>query len=196
MNKNKRKLDKALHAITFFTLIGTAAYILFTFKLTAHAEEEYEEINTEEITVVESKEYSQENITPDCTNVETTYNSEITSYTEEDIELLANIMYFEEGCFMNDKKGEYVLKLAGSVVLHRVNSDIYPDSIHDVLYQKGQYPTSKKFGTKVIPVIIYEWAESLLRDGPIGPNNLLYQSRAKQGEVYYEYEGEYFCLRK
>lgn len=129
------------------------------------------------------------------TTLATEEQNEDIAYTWEDVELLANLMYFEEGCFLYDEQGEYILKLAGSVVVHRKNSELYPDTIYDVIYQKGQYPTTNKFGTQEIPEIIYQWAEDLLRDGPLGPENLIFQSRFKQGEeVYFEYKGEYFCL--
>lgn len=54
--------------------------------------------------------------------------------TEEELYLLANIIYCEAGC------EPYIGKVAvGSVVLNRVASDRQPDNITDVIYAKGQF---------------------------------------------------------
>ena len=54
--------------------------------------------------------------------------------TEEDLYLMANIIFCEAG-------GEpYLGKVAvGSVIMNRVYSDSQPDSIHDVIYARGQF---------------------------------------------------------
>lgn len=54
--------------------------------------------------------------------------------TEEDLYLMANIIFCEAG-------GEpYLGKVAvGSVIMNRVYSDSQPDSIHDVVYARGQF---------------------------------------------------------
>lgn len=54
--------------------------------------------------------------------------------SEEELYLLANIIYCEA-------KGEpYIGKVAvGNVVMNRVKSDKYPDSISEVIYAKGQF---------------------------------------------------------
>lgn len=54
--------------------------------------------------------------------------------TEEDLYLLANIIYCEAGC------EPYIGKVAvGSVVMNRVASDKQPDTIREVIYAKGQF---------------------------------------------------------
>ena len=119
------------------------------------------------------------------------------NYSRE-VQLLAGIMYLEEGIYVNRENGEYIHKLAGSVVLHRVESDIYPDSVEDVLYDPGQYGsrTRRLIETVEIPDIVYVWAQEIYDDGPLGPSNLVFQAGFTQGEVYYEYENQYFCLSK
>ncbi len=55
------------------------------------------------------------------------------SFAEGDVYLLANLIYCEAG-------GEpYEGKLVGSVVINRVLSSKFPDSILGVIYQKGQF---------------------------------------------------------
>ena len=119
------------------------------------------------------------------------------TYSEEDVELLANLMYIEVEQYINDKKAEYVYKLVGSVAIHRMQSKYYADTLSDVIWDNTQYAQSTldKIYKKDIPEKVYVWAEELLKYGPIGPENLVYQSESKQGkEIYYQYGNQYFCL--
>lgn len=110
-------------------------------------------------------------------------------YSDDELELLANVMYHE-----NYANGEYCMRLTGSVVLNRVNADWYPDTIEDVLYQKGQYSTVSKFFTTEIPDEVYQYAKELLIFGSIAPEYVLFQSmNSRLGKgIWYEYNGEYF----
>lgn len=110
-------------------------------------------------------------------------------YTDEELELLANVIYHENYC-----NGEYIMKLTGSVVLNRVKASWYPDTIKGVLYQKGQYSTVDKFYTTKIPDSVYDIARGLLIGGSIAPKEVVFQSMFKQGSgVYYTENHEYFC---
>lgn len=55
-------------------------------------------------------------------------------YTEEEYQLLARIIYCEAG-------GEEIdgMLAVGTVVLNRVQSPLFPNNIHDVIFQKGQF---------------------------------------------------------
>lgn len=112
-------------------------------------------------------------------------------YTQEDLELLANCMYWEN--FWN---GDYIMLLTGSVVLNRVNHCSWcPDDIKGVLYQKGQYSTVNKFFTRKIPDEVYGLAKQLLIFGSICPKNTVFQAMFPQGSgIYYQENGEYFCF--
>lgn len=119
-------------------------------------------------------------------------------YSKEDIILLANIMYIEVEQYINDEEAEYVFKLVGSVILNRVESSQFANTLEGVIFDNTQYAqtTLDKVGTKQIPDKVYKWAEELLKDGTIGPKTLVYQSESKQGsEIYYEYGNQYFCLK-
>ena len=92
-----------------------------------------------------------------------------------DLRLLAEVMYHENG--MN---GRYCMYLTGAVVINRVLHDRYPNSVHEVLYQKGQYATTGKFFTKTIPTEVYEIArEVLMYQAYDVPRNVIYQSMHK-----------------
>ena len=106
-----------------------------------------------------------------------------------DRELLAAVMYLE-----NYNNGEYIMLLTGSVVLNRVKRAGWPNTIYDVLSQKGQYATWKDIGKKDPPAEVYALADKLLTEGSIAPENVVYQAMFKQGSGLYHVEnGEYFC---
>ncbi len=122
-------------------------------------------------------------------------------YTEEDIEFLAQTMFAEEEEFLsmleqNPKIVERVFKLAGSVVIHRADNNYRgATTIQEVVFSKGQYANrtlEKVTEGQEIPDIVYEWAEELLENGAIGPNNLIYQSETLQGNRYEVIGNQYF----
>jgi hypothetical protein len=76
----------------------------------------------------------------------------------------------------------------GSVVLNRVNSPNYPNTIKEVIFQAGQYAPA-------ISGAIYGYESSdstrekaayLLENGSILPSNVVYQAEFKQGSGTYE----------
>ena len=136
-------------------------------------------------------------------SVELSYDAE-KSY-DNDTELLAQLMYAEEGVFLceyeeNPEKVERVFKLAGSVVLHRLENNFKgAETIYDVIYTKGQYAeqTLQRVSEgQEIPEIVYTWSEELLTDGAIGPKGLIYQSEFPQGEEYDQIGNQIFGVNK
>lgn len=115
-----------------------------------------------------------------------------------DLRLLAEVMYHENG--MNGKDCMY---LTGAVVINRILHDGFPDTVYDVLYQKGQYATTGKFFTKTIPTEVYEIARELLLYRAYDvPRNVIYQSMRRLGSGVYKKipssyaptkDIEYFC---
>ena len=65
------------------------------------------------------------------------YREEV-DYTEEELKLLACLVHSEAG----DQSYEGKLAVA-NIVLNRVKSSIYPDTIKDVIYQPGQFSVVK-----------------------------------------------------
>ena len=116
-------------------------------------------------------------------------------YTDEELELLANVMYHEN--YWTGRNWEErceAMLLTGSVVLNRVNCPWYPDTVREVLYQKGQYATTGKFYTEPVPEEIYALAVQLLTEGSIAPENVLFQSMYENlgSGTYRTICGEYF----
>ena len=112
----------------------------------------------------------------------------------EDIELLAEVIYHEN---WHTDEEKLTARWTGAVVLNRVKSDHWPNTIRDVLYQKNprQYSTTGKFFTVELPEECYEMARDILENGPPDvPENVVYQSQFPQGSgVWQEKNGEYFC---
>lgn len=112
-------------------------------------------------------------------------------YTYKDAELLAEVIYYENWNTDKEKEAAY---LTGAVVMNRVHSTEWPDTIKDVLYQRGQYSTTKKFFTKEIPNECLEMAIKILAEGTEDvPKDVVFQATFKQGKIYKVINGEYFC---
>lgn len=102
---------------------------------------------------------------------------------DSELELLAKIIYLEAGGCTHRHK-----QLVGCVVINRVNSSKFPNTIEDVVYQKNQYyPRGSKYLANAKPDSeCYEIAKDLLTNGNHGvcPNNVLFQAEFVQGEIY------------
>ena len=120
------------------------------------------------------------------------------SYTEEDLDLLSRIIYAEAGCTWIP---DWVQRMVGSVVLNRVESSYYPDTIREVIYQPGQYaPTWDGSIYKTPDARTIENARYLLENGSICPANVVGQNSIITGSgVYTSYYDSilgtttYFC---
>ena len=111
-----------------------------------------------------------------------------------DVLNLARIIHAENGGHEDDE----ALLLTGVVVLKRVKSKYYPDTIMGVISQNGQYSTyadgkfwnepskrSMKIAKKLLSTnIVHDY-----------PDNLVFQAEFEQGRAIYKKLGyEYFCL--
>lgn len=109
---------------------------------------------------------------------------------KQDVSLLAHLIWNEVGVL-----GEYAMYCCGSVVLNRIKSDIYPNTLRDVIYQSGQYEiTWNGMINREIPDSAYKIAENLLLNGSILPENVVFQAEFVQGKgVYKQIGNTYFC---
>ena len=114
-------------------------------------------------------------------------------FKHESINLLAEVIYHENWFTDKEKKTAY---WTGAVVMNRVKSPKFPNTVKEVLYQKNpiQYSTTGKFFTKEIPEECYEMARDIWENGtPDVPENVLYQATFKQGKIWEQKNGEIFC---
>ena len=95
-------------------------------------------------------------------------------YTDEKLSLLAHVIFAEAGAdYIDDTTLYYV----GSVVLNRVNSSKYPDTIRDVVYQKNQYECVTNGAINKTPTDrCYKIAKDLLENGSILPDEVFGQA--------------------
>ena len=108
---------------------------------------------------------------------------------KEEVDLLARLIQAEAGAdWCTDE-----LQLAvGSVVLNRVNDDRYPDTMHEVIYQPGQYSTAKRLGTTIPTDRAVKNATALLTDGATIPEEVVFQANFPQRTTYKILQGVYF----
>lgn len=114
--------------------------------------------------------------------------------SNKDVLNLARIIQAENGGHEDDE----ALLLTGVVILKRVKSKHYPDTIMGVISQKGQYSTyaDGKFWNEPSKRSM-RIAKSLLSTNIVHdyPDNLVFQAEFEQGRAIYKKLGyEYFCL--
>ena len=132
---------------------------------------------------------------------ETTPTETEPAYTQEDLDLLALVIYQEAGAdFCTDETRIMV----GSVVMNRVADDRFPDTIYEVLTQEGQYgrlhwtgpvwPSRAKHHTEAHAVErAYTIAERILQGERVLPADVIFQSEYIMGEIVAVSDGFYFC---
>ena len=111
----------------------------------------------------------------------------------EDIELLAEVIYWEN---WHTDKEHLAAYYTGAVVMNRVKGKNWPNTVHDVVYEKGQYAVVPYLFTVEIPQECYQMAEDILRNGtPDVPENVVYQATFVQGSGDWipPINGEHFC---
>ena len=71
-------------------------------------------------------------------------------YTEREIDLMAQLVWHEAG--NQDMVGKM---LVADTVLNRMESDRFPNTVEEVIFQKGQYTTAKVLGRVEPPIDCY-----------------------------------------
>jgi len=113
-------------------------------------------------------------------------------YSQEELKIMAHLL---AGECQNLPDIEQLR--VGSVVLNRMGSKDYPDTIYDVVFQKGQYACVKDGNYYREPTQgNWENAKWLLEYGSILPKHVLYQSKHRQGAgVYLDTGYHYYCYK-
>ena len=113
-------------------------------------------------------------------------------YDKDELDLLARLIMAEAG---SDWCKDDMLAYVGSVVLNRMASDKYPDTMYKVIYQPGQYACVNNGHINKEPTErCWEIAEDLLVNGSVLPENVVYQAEFRQGKgVYCTVQNMYFC---
>ena len=116
------------------------------------------------------------------------------NYTEEDLYLLAHIINAEAGGGTSYISDQCVFGV-GSVVLNRVRDPRFPNTIKEVLWQRGQYYNGWHGAITKEPVDrSWQIAQELLDEGPIFPPEVVWQANFTQGRgIYLATDKMYFC---
>lgn len=116
----------------------------------------------------------------------------------DDLYLLSRLIYYEAG---SDWLTDDFRMCVGEVVMNRVASPEYPDSIHDVIYQKGQYiaVNDPDFDSIVPGEACAGVALRLIQGERRMVESVVFQSNTIQGELFTVYSDRrlgstYFCL--
>ena len=116
----------------------------------------------------------------------------------DDLYLLSKVICYEAG---SDWLTDEFRICVGEVIMNRVASPEYPDSIHDVIYQKGQYAcvNSARFAGLVPTKECIDAALRLLCGERRMVPSVVFQSNELQGEPFTMYTDRrlgttYFCL--
>lgn len=112
-------------------------------------------------------------------------------HRKEEVDLLAEVIYWEN---WHTDKEHLAAYYTGAVVMNRVHSPAWPDTVKGVLYQRGQYSTTKYFYTKELPPEVYDMAWDIYRNGtPEVPEDVIFQAMRPLGKTWKKVNTDYFC---
>ena len=126
----------------------------------------------------------------------------VKSYTDEELELLALVIYQEAG---GDACTDDTRLKVGTVVMNRVADHRFPDTLREVVLQRGQYgrlywtgaewPERANNEAEAHAVArAYDCAEQVLQGHRALPSDTVYQAEFEQSdEVVAHQDGFYFC---
>ena len=121
--------------------------------------------------------------------------TEMQSYTEEDLWYMSHTVQAEAGyCEREMQEG------VASVIMNRVNSDLFPDSVMECILQPGQYATASYLSSHEPTEQVIDVCIDILENGSKFPENVLYQANFPQGSGTYKtlstsYSTMFFCFQ-
>lgn len=118
-------------------------------------------------------------------------------YTDDDLFCLAVVVCREAGGASTE-----IQRLVANVVINRVNSSIYPDTIRGVITQRNQYGNLwkkaeidfPKWAPQEVIDKCFDVAKYILDGNRVCPDNVLFQAEFSQGSgIFAQFPGYYFC---
>ena len=111
---------------------------------------------------------------------------------EHDLDIMAHLLCGE--CQGGSRE---LQEAVGSVVLNRVASSKFPDTIEEVVFQRGQYACTWDGNYNRTPTDRnWEVAGYLLQNGSQIPEGVVFQAQHVQGRIWQKIANEYFCYGK
>lgn len=113
------------------------------------------------------------------------------NYSEDDLYILSHLICGEAGSsWISDEEQ----LLVGNVVMNRVKSEKFPNTLKEVAFQNGQYTCTIDGNYKRQPdERTINNAKKILNGERFCPENVLYQSNSAQGKIYKKIGSTYFC---
>ena len=110
-----------------------------------------------------------------------------------EIKLLAAAMELENGC-----NSDLCLMLTGSVILNRVNSPEWPNTVYGVLHQRGQYAewTLRHLDTVKVSERTMCLALKLAMCGSVDTEIIFQSMHPELGKVKYHVDTDYFATAR
>lgn len=107
-----------------------------------------------------------------------------------EIKLLAAAMELENGC-----NSDLCLMLTGSVILNRMNSSEWPNTVYKVLHQRGQYAdwTLRHLKTVKVSERTMCLALKLVMCGSLDTEIIFQSMHPELGKVKYKVDTDYFA---
>lgn len=110
--------------------------------------------------------------------------------TQEEVDLLAKVLYLEAN--NQSLTGQ---RAVVEVIFNRVRHEEFPDTVADVLYQRGQFSTIKSLDKAKPNEVQYDVIQTVLDESiPILTPDTVYFATSKASGTFYERIGDhYFC---
>ena len=114
----------------------------------------------------------------------------------DELYMLSHILHGECG---SDTCPDEMQIATGSVLLNRIKSDYFPDTMKECIFQKNQYSCTRKGGgywqePTERTIANAKW---LLENGSQLPEKVLFQSQFKQADgVYKQIGNQYYCYKE
>ena len=154
-----------------------------------YTQEEWQQIEIERNSEQFERETAQEFETETVAEPSNSIEEETQTELETEVELLARVIEAEAG-----GESDYHKLCVGTVVMNRVDSEKYPNSIEGVIYQPGQYQCVTNSHINNEPSeSSYEAAESILDGRRMFRSSVVYQAEFIQGKVVEKVGNTYFC---
>ena len=105
--------------------------------------------------------------------------------TFDNLYLLSKIVETEAG---SNWLTEEHRQMVASVVINRVNSPEFPNTLYEVVYQKGQYAAvgTNRFKNVIPSEKVVRSSMIILKNGSIAPPNVVFQAEFVQGKGIYK----------
>lgn len=196
--KNNKEIKKHIHKAPYIVVLFVWIILIVitgSFRIRLILQDETPQEESKQVISIETMSVIDEYISESM--FESSTENVIPQYTDADLYYLAAAVCREAG-----GASEEIQLLVANVIINRVNSYLYPDTIYGVLTDYKQYGTMWKYGVsfpdwanqKVIDQC-YAVAKRILDGERFCPENVLFQAEFKQGSGIFKQFGDeyYFC---